>query len=110
MEQKGKSSVNDVLKQHRDRILPPIVESLASGNDEALVEKIMAPDIPDKVRGFIIIWPVKKLHESLMMAATPDEAAVLGANGVLARLESVQRRANEVYKERKEALKKAAGN
>lgn len=110
MEQKGKSSVNETVKQHRDRILPPIVEALANGGEEALVEKLMAPDIPDKARGFIIIWPVKKLHESLMMAATPDEAVVLGADGVMARLEKIQRRANEVYKERKEALKKAAGN
>jgi len=53
---------------------------------------------------------VKKLHEKLIMVATQGEIEVLNGVGVLDRLEHVQRRVSEVHKERKEALKKAAGN
>jgi len=107
--EKGKSS-NEALRQHRDRILPPIVEALSKNQDESLVEKIMSPEIPESVRSFIVLFPVKKLHEKLIMVATQGEIEVLNGVGVLDRLEHVQRRVSEVHKERKEALKKAAGN
>lgn len=107
--EKGKSS-SEALRQHRDRILPPIVEALSKNQDEGLVEKIMSPEIPENVRSFIVLFPVKKLHEKLMMVATAEEARVLGGADILDRLERVQKRVAEVHKERKEALKKVAGN
>jgi len=107
--EKGKSS-NETLRQHRDRILPPIVEALSNGQDESLVERIMSPDLPEGVRTFITFFPVKQLREKLMMVATPKEAEVLGGADVIGRLERIQNRVIEVHKARKEALKKAAGN
>ena len=102
------ATVDELLAENRDDILPIIVSAIEQDRDiEWLAGYVMDENFESMVRGAIAILPIRKIIDKLLKAATDDEKKVLTSEKAPKYLGSVQDFLIDWQKRLKEELRAA---